>query len=39
MLVADAILVGYLGVAIATAQVVVSERMAERAGEGLAVCA
>jgi|SRR5579859_937216 len=35
MLIADAILVGFLGVVITTAQVVVAERMAERAGEHL----
>jgi hypothetical protein len=39
MLIADAILVGYLGVALATAQVVVAERMAGRAGKQLVVLA
>jgi hypothetical protein len=39
MLIADAVLVGYLGVALATAQVVVAERMAERTGEHLVLLA
>ncbi|MBS0362086.1 MAG: hypothetical protein JSR98_11950 [Proteobacteria bacterium] len=39
MLVADALFVGYLGVATATAQVVIAERMASRAGEALALAA
>jgi len=39
MLAADAVFVGYLGVAIGTAQAVVAQRMAERAGDALVVLA
>ena len=39
MLVADAVLVGFLGVALATAQVVIAERMAARTGARLVVLA